>query len=98
MRVRFSIRAKADLFGIGAWIERDNPARAASFVEEIAHACFGLADMPLAFALLAGHEESGIRRRPYGAYLIFYIVGSERIDIVRVLHGARDYEQLLFPG
>lgn len=97
MRVQLSVRAKADLFGIGEWIERDNPARAASFVEEIAQACFGLADMPLAFSLLLGREESGIRRRPHGAYLIFYVVGPECIDIVRVLHGARDYEQLLFP-
>jgi plasmid stabilization system protein ParE len=95
MKVRISIRAKADMFGIGEWIERDNPARAALFVEELERACFKLVDMPLAWPLLAGHEESGIRRRPYGACLIFYLV-TDAVEVVRVLHGARDYEKVLF--
>jgi plasmid stabilization system protein ParE len=41
------------------------------------------------------HEHLGIRRRPFGNYLIFYRVGA--IEVVHVLHGARDYERLLFP-
>jgi toxin ParE1/3/4 len=39
----------------------------------------------------------GIRRRPFGNYLIFYRVGANAIEVVHVLHGARDYERLLFP-
>jgi len=30
-------------------------------------------------------------------YLIFYRVADRRILILRVLHGAMDYERLLFP-
>jgi plasmid stabilization system protein ParE len=44
-----------------------------------------------------GHEEGGIRRRPWGNYLIFYRVGDDSVQILHVLHGARDYEKILFP-
>jgi toxin ParE1/3/4 len=33
----------------------------------------------------------------HGAYLIFYEVGRSDVRIVRIVHGARDYEALLFP-
>ena len=39
----------------------------------------------------------GIRRRPFGNYLIFYRIGIDAIEVVHILHGARDYEPLLFP-
>ena len=98
MKVRFSAGAKNDLLEIALWIAQDNPSRAESFVEELARACERLAEMPLAFALLPGHEPSGIRRRPYGSYLVFYVAGEDAVEIVRILHGARDYEAVLFQG
>jgi plasmid stabilization system protein ParE len=33
----------------------------------------------------------------FGAYLIFYRVEADRVSIIHILHGARDYEALLFP-
>jgi len=97
MRVRLSAKARTDLFEIGDWIERDSPKRAESFVDEIYDACQRLAQSPRAYRLLPGHEDSGIRRKPFGNYLIFYLAGDGIVEIVRVLHGARDYEALLFP-
>jgi toxin ParE1/3/4 len=97
MKVRFSAKAKSDLLEIGLWIAQDNPARAESFVDEIENACARLADAPRAFPLLPGHETSGIRRRPHGSYLVLYVIGIEAVEIVRILHGARDYEAVLFP-
>ena len=43
-----------------------------------------------------GHHKSGIRRRVHGNYLIFYKVGRDRIVVIRILHGAMDYEVRLF--
>jgi plasmid stabilization system protein ParE len=37
-----------------------------------------------------------IRRRVCGPYLIFYLASNERIDVLRILHGAQDYESILF--
>ena len=43
------------------------------------------------------HRRSdGIRRKVYGNYLIFYWVVSDAVEILHVLHGARDYAQILF--
>lgn len=33
----------------------------------------------------------------HGSYLIFYRIEAERIVVVHVLHGAVDYESILFP-
>ncbi|MEH2524525.1 plasmid stabilization system protein ParE [Bradyrhizobium sp. AZCC 2176] len=44
------------------------------------------------------YEHLGIRRRPFGRFLIFYRVNKDAIEVVHILHGARDYEFLLFPG
>jgi plasmid stabilization system protein ParE len=52
--------------------------------------------MPRSFPLLPGREESGIRRRPYGDYLIFYRI-ADAVEVLHVLHGAVDDERLLFP-
>jgi len=97
MDVVVSAKAEADLQEIGDWIARDNPIRAASFVRELRTACATLADMPRAFPVLPRRAESGIRRKPYRSYLIFYSVGGKRVEILHVLHGARDYEKILFP-
>jgi plasmid stabilization system protein ParE len=67
------------------------------FVEELELACAGLADKPLRFQLVARFAARGVRRRVHGAYLIFYCVGPTEVIVLRILHGARDYEPLLFP-
>jgi toxin ParE1/3/4 len=96
MIVRITDAAEADLEQIGDFIAQDNPARALSFVNEILDRCLRLADAPRGFPLVPRYEQSGIRRRPYREYLIFYRVEAERIDVLHILNGARDYEAILF--
>ena len=54
-------------------------------------------DAPRAYPLVPRYEHFGIRRRPFGRYLIFYRVNEDAIEIIHILHGARDYEAILFP-
>jgi len=68
---------------------------ALKFVQELK--CDSLADAPRGYPLMPRYEHLGIRRRPFGNYLIFYRVGADAIEVVHILHGARDYEPLLFP-
>jgi plasmid stabilization system protein ParE len=70
---------------------------ALSLVQEMREKCFALADAPRGYPLVPRYDRHGIRRRPFGIYLIFYRVGTETIEVVHILHGARDYGQLLFP-
>ena len=98
MRVVLSEAAEADLEGIGDHIAKDNARRALTFVRELRAAARRIGDMPRAFPLVPRYEHHGVRRRPHGNYLIFYAIEDDRIFVVHILHGARNYEAILFPG
>lgn len=38
-----------------------------------------------------------MRRVPFGDYLVFYRGRADRVVVLHMLHGATDYEKLLFP-
>jgi plasmid stabilization system protein ParE len=92
--VIFSPEADTDLEQISNYIANHNPGAALAFVRELREKCYRLADAPLGYPLLPHFEHLGIRRRPVGHYLILYRV-NHTIEVVRILHAARDYEQLL---
>jgi toxin ParE1/3/4 len=96
MIVVIANEAAINLEQIGDHIAKSNPLRALSLVQELRGCCEDLADFPAASPLVPRYENSGVRRRVYGNYLIFYRVGTEVIDVLHVLHGAMDYERLLF--
>jgi toxin ParE1/3/4 len=96
MIVVISDAAEAELEAIGDWIAEANPTRALSFVMELRRRYEALLDVPKGFPLVPRYEHLGIRRRPYGNYLIFYRVQNDAVEILHVLHGARDYEPILF--
>jgi toxin ParE1/3/4 len=95
--VVFAKEALDDLDRIAATIAEENPKRAVGFIRELRQRCEGLADMPHRFQLVPRYEREGVRRRIAGNYLIFYRVGEGSVEILHILHGARDYEQILFP-
>ena len=97
MIVVITHEAEADLEHIADTIALDNPLRALSFVQELRERCERLSEFPKAFPLVPRYEHTGIRRRVHGNYLIFYHVHDETVDVLHVLHGARDYEPVLFP-
>ncbi len=96
MRVRITGPACGDLTAIGDRIaEEAGKNRARLFVLDLRERCLGLERMPERFALLSGFEDRGVRRRVCGNYLIVYRVKDGAVEILRILHGARDYERLL---
>ena len=97
MNVVITEQAKLNLKSIGDFIRPRNPARAASFVDELTARCEDLGNMPKAYPLVPRYKRFGIRRRVYGEYLIFYRVGKETVEVLHVIQGAQDYEAMLFP-
>ena len=97
MKVVFTTEAVTDLENIDEFIARNNPRRAVSFLAELIDKARDLAGMAEAFPLVPRYAHLGIRRRPYGNYLIFYRIEIDEISVIHVLHGARDYDGLLFP-
>ena len=98
MIVHLTAEAESDLEQIGDYIAQDNPKRALSFVLELRDMCLSLAENTCRFPLVPRYERYSIRRRAYGNYLIFYRVERDRVAVVHVWHGARDFAALLFEG
>ncbi len=95
MIVRITAEAERDLERIGDYIAEDNPERALSFVRELRTACMGLAEFPNRFPTIARYTDRGLRSRVRGHYAIIYRVKGDVVTVLHVLHGARDFEQML---
>lgn len=91
--VRKSPQAFRDLDDIAAYIGLDNPQAALRFLDSLENRFHLLAASPG-----IGRERpdlgAGLRGLPVDNYVIFYRQASTGIEIVRVLHGARDIEAL----
>jgi toxin ParE1/3/4 len=98
VKVRFTRAAQADLEAIGDWIAEDNAARAASFLRELRLRCQSLERRPNRFPVARRVHGEAFRKLGHKGYLIFYLVRDDRVDIVHVLHGARDWLKLLGDG
>ena len=97
MRVVLADAARADLRGIDEWIARDSQRRAASFVSELVGRCQSLAAQSSRYPVAVTVGGRPIRRCVHGAYLIFFEIerSSAIVRILRIVHGARDYADLL---
>ena len=93
MRFRFSRRAEVDLDEITAYIARDNPARAVSYVGELREHCRGLVAFPEARRLRPELGE-GVRLSAFGNYVVLYVLHPDLLEIRRVVHGARGVANL----
>jgi toxin ParE1/3/4 len=94
--VVLSRAAEADLESINEWIGAESSGAAAEFIAELREACVGLGSFPERFSLVPRYAAKGIRRRPCRNYLIFYAARASSVEILRILHGARAYEAILF--
>lgn len=95
MKVAFTRQARQDLAEIARYLADQNPGRARSYIEELRSACLEITNTPHGFELLEQSELSGIRRRVFAPYLIFYRVEGSQVRLLRIIHGARDYLRIL---
>jgi toxin ParE1/3/4 len=86
----FAPPASADLDEISDYIAEDNPEAAGRFVEDITNTCRTLAAFPMSGRARDELLEN-MRSFPVGNYVIFYDVIPDGVEILRVLHGARDF-------
>jgi toxin ParE1/3/4 len=94
VRIRRFPRAIRDADEILGYIAADNVAAAERFAERLVRATDRLAGFPESGA---PHPEIGDRVRGIvvARYLVLYRVGPDSVDILRILHGARDLTALL---
>jgi toxin ParE1/3/4 len=91
--------AWADLEELGTFIARDNPAAAAEVVRQLRLSFEQLAHMPQlgrAVRNIKTTEQLRMWLSPaFRNYLIFYRELQDGVEIVRVLHGARNIQRIL---
>ena len=92
---RLTLLADHDLAAIEDYIARDNPVMAAKTVAILHDKCRFLAQNPRLFRVQS--HFLNLRKYAVGNYLIFYRILGRDIEIVRILHSARDIKNLLPP-
>lgn len=95
---RFTPQALGDLLDIWSFIAQDNPTTADKVGEAILGACDFLADSPFVGQIRGDLTPLPVRFwvvRPYSNYLIVYDPQKKPLQIIRILHGARDLPSLL---
>lgn len=94
-KVVFTPDALADLEAIFLFIAPDNPRRARSYVAEIQAQCRKLGDTPL-MGVERSRIRAGLRILPlWRRVVVAYELPPDRVDILRVFSGRRDYEAIM---
>ncbi|HEY2153994.1 MAG TPA: type II toxin-antitoxin system RelE/ParE family toxin [Isosphaeraceae bacterium] len=99
--IRRQPRARQDISEIALYLERQSPQSARRFLRAIDQAFTRLSSQPGTGARvsydnpdLADLRVGAVER--FKSHLIFYLTKNDRIEVIRVLHGARgDIERLL---
>lgn len=89
-------QAETDLVEIWVYIAQDNPTAADELLNIIDDKCITLSESPL-IGKARDELVPGVRSFPVGNYVLFYQLienGEDGIEIIRVLHGARDIDSL----
>lgn len=96
-RYRLTPQAFDDLFEIWSYIAQDNPAAADRVEEAIYLACERLTDAPLIGTIRKEMTALPVRfwlLTPYPNYFIVYDPEAKPLEIIRILHRARNIPSL----
>ncbi len=93
MKVVWSDSAEADLLAIWIEIASARPRSADRMIDELDRACGRLARAP-GSGRSRDELSPGLRSLPVRRYVIFYRASAGRLEVARVLHGARDLDAL----
>ena len=105
MPKKVSIRPQAteDLYGQALYLAADNPEIARRYVFTVEQS---IASLPLTPSVGSTYRAKSIKLKGlrrlivpgFKNYLIFYIETAKTIEVLRILHGARDIPNLLREG
>ena len=88
--------AQEDLTAIVTYLvqETRNPALARAFVLQLRQQCSKLAGLPGLLGRARPELRPDLRSFPFKTYVIFFRYAAERLEIISVLEGHRDVEQV----
>ena len=97
MKLYVTPAARADLDDVWDYVSPAGKKVADRFVTKIRKQCRMLARFP-GIGRARDELAVGLRSFPLSPFVIFFRLVDKRVEIVRVLHGARDFEALWKKG
>jgi toxin ParE1/3/4 len=94
MKVAWTDRARRHLRAIHDYIAQDSPRNATRMVDRITRKSEALARFPLLGHVVPEYESESIRQTLEGNYRIIHRVQPDRVEIIAVIHGARQLPPL----
>jgi len=88
--------AETDILEIWDYIADDSLAAADRWVDHLDEQFRVRATQPM-MGRARDELAPGVRSFPFGRYVVFYVPLDDGIDVVRVLHGARDIDAVFNP-
>jgi plasmid stabilization system protein ParE len=95
MKVHWTLNAVGHLAGIFAYIERNSPAYARNMVDRITHRSEQISDQPFSGRKVPEFDAEDIRELIEWPYRIIYRIKKDQIDVLAVIHGARQLPEQL---
>jgi toxin ParE1/3/4 len=98
--VHITPKADSDIDSAAAWIRNESPAAALRFIDAVELTCNTVSRTPgigsrryADITLVLGVRM--IKVKGFEKYLLFYLEHEDSIDIIRLLHSARDIPEAL---
>jgi len=92
-KVIYAPAAQADLVEIGGYIAQDSERNAEKFVAELRAKALRIAQMPRIYKI-RDEFATDIRSAAFGNHLILFRTIDSGIEVLHIIHGARDLKRL----
>ena len=92
MIVRWTNLAIEHLADIHEYIARTSASYAVGMIDRLIRRAEQIGNFPYSGRIVPEKNDASVRELLEGPYRLIYRIRTERIDIVAVIHGARDWE------
>ncbi len=93
-KVRYSKLASSDLYENSEFIAQDKPEAAYRWLEKLEAACATLAQNPEMGQLRSSKNHGRCRSFTSGSYVIFFRGLDDGVEIIRIVRGERDLDNV----
>jgi toxin ParE1/3/4 len=97
--LRYSEQAKKDLVQIRRYLTKESGSKevARRFLAKLRQQCQQVATLPGMMGRARPELFEGLRSLPYGNYVILFRYNNDFVEIVSIIEGHRDIEELFRP-
>jgi len=95
LKLIISPQAREDLFGIWFYIAEDNTLTANGFIDKLTKKYYWLIEF-LETGVKRDEVTSNLQSFPVDRYKLYYKPTDKTLELVRVLHGSRNIDQIFY--